>query len=162
DGTVPPPESALPEMAEPLRSYLGAVALLGARVRRDVAAAFLARLGFSGRIDELFPDEEIVLASRDAALAAIPPASRVPRARIAAEVLEAGGDLRGAAAVLVDAGDALTPRLAATLASALIDAARYRDARGLAMLLEGDARELLLARAERRTGDYSTALARVE
>src|SRR5205814_7820792 len=57
---------------------------------------------------------------------------------------------------------ALTPKLAQTLAAALLDAARYRDARQIAALLEGDARELLLARIERRTGDYATALARLE
>src|SRR5437763_2005826 len=189
DGTVPPPESDMPEVGEPLRSYLGAIALLGARVRRDVAARFLARLGFAGRVEELFGEEEIVLASREAALRAIPQASRIALARVAAEVLEASADLRGAAAVLIDAGDAsagaallervdlggdaiavlsalprpaLTPRLAETLARALIDAARYRDAREIAALLEGDRRELLLARAERRTGDYATALARLE
>jgi DNA-binding NtrC family response regulator len=189
DGTIPPTQSEPYDAVEPLRSYLGAVALLGARVRRDVAATFLARLGFSGRIEELFPDVEIVLASREAALAAIPSSSRIPLARVAAEVLESGGDLRGAAAALMDAGDAeaaaavlervewngdavavlstmprqaLTPKLAATLASALIDAARYRDARAVASLLDGDERELLLARAERLTGDYATSLARVE
>jgi DNA-binding NtrC family response regulator len=189
DGTVPPAESEMPEVGEPLRSYLGAIALLGARVRRNVAAKFLARLGFTGRIEELFSEDEIVLASRNAALRAIPQASRAPLARIAAEVLEASGDVRGAATALIDAGDAaaaaalleraewngdtigmlsalprqaLTPKLAERLASALIDAARYRDAREIAALLDGDSRELLLARAERRTGDYATALARVE
>ncbi|ONM65357.1 hypothetical protein B0B24_31015, partial [Pseudomonas aeruginosa] len=105
DGTVPPLESDMPEVGEPLRSYLGAVALLGPRVRRDVAARFLARLGFTGRIHEIFPDEEIVLASREAALRGIPAASRMPLARVAAEVLQAGGDIRGAAAALIDAGD---------------------------------------------------------
>ena len=189
DGTVPPPETEMPAVEEPLRSYLGAVALLGMRVRRDVAAAFLARLGFAGRIEELFPDSVIELASREVALRGIPQASRAALARIAAEVLEASGDLRGAASALLDAGDAsaaaallervewngdaiamlsalprqaLTPTLAETLASELIDAGRYRDAREIAALLGGDRRELLLARIERRTGDYATALGRIE
>jgi DNA-binding NtrC family response regulator len=189
DGTVPPPESELPDVGEPLRSYIGAVALLGTRVRRDVAAKFLARLGFAGRIEELFSEEKIVLASREAALRSLPQVSRAPLARIAAEVLEASGDVRGAASALIDAGEAseaakllervklggdaipvlsaiprqaLTPPLAETLACALIDAGRYRDAREIAALLDGDRRELLLARAERRTGDYATALARLE
>src|SRR5204863_1706979 len=107
-------------------------------------------------------DEEIVLASREAALRAVPQASRVALARVAAEVLEMSGDVRGAAVALIDAGDAsagaallervdlggdavavlsalprstLTPRLAETLARALIDAARYRDGREIASLL---------------------------
>src|SRR5205807_9790522 len=99
-------ENEMPAIAEPLRSYRGAIALLGARVRRDVAAKFLARLGFAGRIEELFDDEEIVLASREAALRAIPPASRIALARVAAEGLETSGVVRGAAAALTDAGDA--------------------------------------------------------
>src|SRR5207244_114934 len=94
DGTVPPPESELPDVGEPLRSYIGAVALLGTHVRRDVAAKFLARLGFTGHIEELFSEEKIVLASREAALRGIPLASRLPLARVAAEVLESSGDLR--------------------------------------------------------------------
>src|SRR6185436_15867081 len=56
----------------------------------------------------------------------------------------------------------LTPPLARRYAHALIDCGRYRDARELAALLDGEERELLLARAERRTGDYATALARLE
>ncbi|HKR62190.1 MAG TPA: sigma 54-interacting transcriptional regulator, partial [Thermoanaerobaculia bacterium] len=51
----------------------------------------------------------------------------------------------------------LTPSLARRYAHALIDCGRYRDARDFA---HGD--ELVLARAERRTGDYATALARLE
>ena len=54
------------------------------------------------------------------------------------------------------------PQLAARYARALVDAGRYRDAREVAPLLEGDARELILARCERRTGDYAPALARAE
>src|SRR5207253_2848773 len=54
------------------------------------------------------------------------------------------------------------PRLAARYAQALVDAGRYRDARDVAPLLDDDARELVVARCERRTGDYAPALARVE
>ena len=56
----------------------------------------------------------------------------------------------------------LTPQLARTLASALVDNGRYRDAREIASVLAGDDGELLLARCERRSGDYATALMRVE
>ncbi len=56
----------------------------------------------------------------------------------------------------------LTATLASALASAFIDAGRYSDARDLAPLLAEDDRELMLARCERRTGDYATALARIE
>jgi len=57
---------------------------------------------------------------------------------------------------------ALTPKLAEILASALIDAGRYRDARDAAQIVTGDAHELLLARIERRTGDYGPALTRLD
>ncbi len=57
---------------------------------------------------------------------------------------------------------ALSPALAARLAFAMVDNGRYADARDLAPLVADDKRELLLARCERRTGDYSAALARLE
>jgi hypothetical protein len=57
---------------------------------------------------------------------------------------------------------ALTPKLAEILASALIYAGRYRDAREVAQFVTGDAHELLLARIERRTGDYAPALSRLD
>ena len=50
-----------------------------------------------------------------------------------------------------------TPALLERFAHALVDCGRYRDARELAT---GD--DFLLARVERRTGDYVTALARLE
>ncbi len=56
----------------------------------------------------------------------------------------------------------LSPALAATLASAFVDDGRYADARELEPLVADDDRELLLARCERRTGDYGTALERLE
>ncbi|MEK6374655.1 MAG: sigma 54-interacting transcriptional regulator [Acidobacteriota bacterium] len=201
EGVIVDPDQVVPlkHVVEPLRSYLAAIALLGLRVPARVASAFLERLGFAVTDLEVadvtvIEDGAIVFASaamREAALQGMPSASRAPLARVAAEVLEANGDLRAAATLLIDTGDAraaaavlervrwtsgdetiralrelpppaLTPRLAETLASALIDAGRYRDAREIASLLDGDDRELLLARAERRTGDYTTALARLE
>ena len=135
-------------------------------------------------------DGHLVFASdaiRDAARQLIPPSSQAMLSRVAAGVL-ADIDLAAAASLLIEAGDAhagamllerapsaealpvlrtmprhaLTPKLAETLASALIDAGSYRDARDVARIVDGDARELLLARVERRTGDYATALSRLE
>jgi len=135
-------------------------------------------------------DGYLVFASEgicNAAKKLIPPTSQATLCRVAADVL-AESDLASAASLLIDAGDlraaaalleratsaealpvlramprhALTPALAETLASALIDGGRYRDARDVAHLVTGDARELLLARIERRMGDYAPALARLE
>jgi two-component system, NtrC family, response regulator AtoC len=119
------------------------------------------------------------------ALQHIPVASRGPLSRTAAEVLETNGDRCGAAMLYAEGGDvsraieileshrwasadesirilrafrtdALSPPLTTTLANALIEAGRYRDARELA------SSDSLLARIERRTGDYDSALARLE
>ncbi|MEA2162671.1 MAG: two-component system, NtrC family, response regulator AtoC [Thermoanaerobaculia bacterium] len=188
-------------LREPARSYIAALALLGSRIRLDVAAAFFRQLMFGGVTDELaidgitsLDDGHLVFASdaiRVAAKKLIPASSRPTLSRVAADVIaETAGDLPAAAALLLDAGDAraaatlldrasfangkdllllqslpraaLTPKLAQTLASALIDHGRYRDARDVVSMLTGDARELLLARIERRTGDYASALARLE
>lgn len=203
-GTLPDGEHAptLDSLREPVRSYIAAVALLGTRIRLDVAAAFFRQLMFGSVTDELTVDGitsiengHLVFSSdavRAAAKNLIPPSSRPTLCRVAAGVVaETAGDLTGAAALLVDAGDAraasallervtfvsndqalsllraiprqgLTPKLAQTLASALIDSGRYRDARDVVLVLTDDARELLLARIERRTGDYGPALARLE
>ncbi len=203
-GTLPDAEHAptLDSLREPLRSYIAALALLGTRIRLDVASSFFRQLMFGGVADELtvdgitsIDDGHLVFASdtiRVAAKNLIPSSSRPTLCRVAADVVvETTGDLTGAAALLVDAGDAraaaallervtfvsndkalsllramprqaLTPKLAQTLASALIDSGRYRDARDVVLVLTGDARELLLARIERRTGDYGPALARLE
>ena len=56
----------------------------------------------------------------------------------------------------------LTPALAMVLADAYIDGGRYRDARALATQAGESEGELILARAERRAGDYATALQRLE
>lgn len=191
----------LNSLREPARSYIAALALLGSRIRLDVAAAFFRQLMFGGVTDELaidgitsLDDGHLLFASdaiRIAAKKLIPASSRPTLSRVAADVIaETAGDLPAAAALLLDAGDAraaaalldrasfangkdllllqslpraaLTPKLAQTLASALIDHGRYRDARDVVSLLTGDARELLLARIERRTGDYASALGRIE
>ncbi len=72
-------------------------------------------------------------------------------------------------AALIEACDSVPRRsLAAShsllqrYARALVRAARYRDARDIATMIDGDDGELVLARIERRTGDYGPALARLE
>ena len=200
-GTLPIDEHvpALASLREPIRSYIAAIALLGSRVRLDVAAAFFRQLMFGGVAEELvvdgitsIEDGHLVFASEGIRIAAkklIPPSSQPTLCRVASEVvLETSGDLGAAASLLIDAGDSraaaalleratprealpvlrtmprhtLTPKLAETLASALIDEGRYRDARDVAHIATGDGRELLLARIERRMGDYAPALGRLE
>jgi DNA-binding NtrC family response regulator len=135
-------------------------------------------------------DGHLVFASegvRNAARGLIPQSSQPTLCRVAAEVLSER-DLAAAASLLIDAGDpraaaallerasvsealpvlremprhALTPKLAETLARALIDGGRYRDARDVAHIVTGEAREFLLAKIERRMGDYGPALARLD
>jgi DNA-binding NtrC family response regulator/tetratricopeptide (TPR) repeat protein len=200
-GTIPADEqvSEVAALREPLRSYIAAIALLGTRVRLDVAAAFFRQLMFGEGTEDLvvggitaIESGHLVFASegvRGAAKRLIPVSSQATLCRVAADVLaETTGDLAAAASLLIDAGDvraaaslleratpldalpvlrtmprhALTPMLAETLASALIEDGRYRDAREVAHIVTGDGRELLLARIERRMGDYATALARLE
>jgi DNA-binding NtrC family response regulator len=187
----------LESLPEPLRSYIAAIALLGTRIRLDVAAAFFRQLMFGDAVEDLvveaittIEDGHLVFASdaiRDAARRMIPPSSQVVLSRVAAEVLS-DIDLAAAASLLIEAGDAragsilleratpaealpvlrtmprhaLTPKLAGILAGALFEAGRYREARDLAGIVDGDARALLLARVERRTGDYATALGRID
>ena len=182
------------QLAEPLRSYVGALALLGRRIPRALASAFLQRFFFEQPLETLaidgitsVDDDAIAFtteAVREQAALAIPAASKASLCRVAAEVAEPAR----AAALLIEAGDldraaelldsvddllpvlrraphallAAHPPLAARYAQALVDAGRYRDARDVAPLLADDARELVLARCERRTGDYAPALARAE
>jgi len=190
---------AVASLPEPRSSYIAALALLGSRVRLDVASAFFEKLMFGEGVEDLvingiisIEGEHLVFASekvRNAARQLIPPSSQPTLCRVAADVLlETARDLTGAASLLIDAGDAraasalleraaardslpvlrtmprhaLTPTLAETLASALIEDGRYRDARDVSQIVTGDARELLLARIERRMGDYGPALARLE
>ena len=128
---------------------------------------------------------------REAAMQHIPAAARIGLARTAATLLESAGDSIAAAHLFFDCGDAaagvrlleavdwtshaetirvlravrpdsLSAPLARTLAVALIEAGRYRDARDLLPRLEGHEREVVLAQIERRSGDYGSALARLE
>ena len=117
----------------------------------------------------------------------IPSASRPALCRAAASLC---GDEQ-AASLLIDAGDfeegvrrlehvswsssdaviaalarlpstVLTPSLAMLLADAYIEGGRYREARALASQAGEAGGELILARTERRAGDYATALRRLE
>ena len=186
DGRVPPRAAMLPGLSEPVRSYIGALALLGTRIPRALAGAFLAEFLFRGPLEDLVVEgvtrldgDDFVILSPDAA-SLIPAASRPAICRVAAA--RASG-VR-AALLWIDAGDSAraaevleavqwssaeeivevlrqvpnrTPALASLYAHALVDCGRYRDAREVA---NGD--EWVLARVERRTGDYATALRHVE
>jgi DNA-binding NtrC family response regulator/tetratricopeptide (TPR) repeat protein len=202
-GTMPEEEraSSVSSLREPARSCIAALALLGTRIRVDVASAFFQQLMFGGVAGELaiegitsIEDGHIVFSSdaiRVAAENLIPSSSRPMLSRVAAGVMAGtAGNLAGAAALLIEAGDpraaaelleqvtfasdkhllllqsiprqALTPKLAQTLASALMERGRYRDARDIVLLLTEDVRELFLARIERRVGDYTPARSRLE
>jgi DNA-binding NtrC family response regulator len=191
-GDVPAPEAVLPRLVEPARSYIGALALLGTSTPRELATAFLGDFLFGGSLEELVVDGVTALdgtsfvfasdAAREEASRLIPDASRASICRVAAARAKGvraallwldAGDAEAAAKALqetefanaaetVDAlrrvpRSILTRELATRYAHALIDCGRYRDARELNT---GD--ELVLARIERRTGDYATALARME
>jgi DNA-binding NtrC family response regulator len=191
-GDVPPAAASLPALAEPARSYIGALALLGDDVPRDVATRFLGDFLFRGALEELVVDGVtsirndvftfVSTSTRAEAARRIPPASRPSICRAAAAHASGvqaallwldAGDAERAAAVLEETSwptaaatvealrrvpqSLLTPPLARRYAHALIDCGRYRDAREVA---QGD--ELVLASVERHTGDYATALARLE
>lgn len=186
-GEVPARTAVLPALAEPTRSYIGALALLGTTIPRALATAFLSDFLFRGALDELVVegvtslDEQVFSFANDAlrneAARSIPAASRSSICRVAATHAQGvraallwldAGDPEAAARVLetsewtVGALDrvpvsVLTPPLLRRYAHALIDCGRYRDARDL-----GSGDELVLARAERRMGDYATALARLD
>jgi two-component system response regulator AtoC len=186
-GEVPPAATPLPTLIEPTRSFLSALALLGSRVPRELASRFLADFLFHGAIEDLVVEgvtsldaSAIVFASdaiRDQAARLIPFASRPAIARVAAMHargvdaallwLDAGEPARAAEELeqsewTIDAlrripRSVLTPKLASRYAHMLVDCGRYRDARDAA-----PHDELVLARAERRMGDYATALVRLE
>jgi len=121
---------------------------------------------------------------RQEAMRSIPSSSHSSLCRVAAEVAEAHGELRSAAVLFTEAGDlpraaaifeavkwrsadeviatlrsfpraALSEKLAAILAEALVASGRYRDGRPTAS-------GRLLAQIERRTGEYGAALDRLE
>ncbi len=190
-GDVPPAPSSLPPFTEPTRSYLGALALLGTQIPRGTAQHFLGQFLFRGELEELAQEGVCSVdgkafsfatdAIRDAASRLVPIASRPSICRVAASECEGvtgallwldSGDAaraiesleRATFAAATETVDAfrriplaiLTPALASRYAHALIDCGRYRDARDVA-----PADELVLARAERRMGDYATALTRL-
>ncbi len=186
-GEVPPDDLPTIAIEEPRRSYLGALSLLGQRIPATVARTFLEEFLFSGSLEDLVVDGVTSLERNDFVLAMdlshlIPEASRAALCRIAANTTP---DLHRAANLLLQCGDfgaaaekastiswssatdaigllqrfpvqTLTPLLADNLASALIDTGRYLEARRVTT------NELLIARCERRTGDYAHALERLE
>ena len=192
-----PVDDAFSSLAEPRRSYVAALALIGTRVRVDVARRFLAEFLFDQPLDDLcltgitrveddhfgFQSEAI----REQCSRHIPSASRGALCRAAA----AAADPRRAAFLMIEAGDissgrerlealewsgpeeiaeqlaripahVLTPALARTLGNAYVECGRYRDAASVSPLLDPAEQDLLLARCDRRSGDYDTALARLE
>ena len=178
-GELPASEAAVGE------PYIAALALLGNEIPREMATRFLREVMFDGELSDLVIDEVTSLDETHFRIleSVGAPASREAVCRVAANVAEEAGDFTRAGLLLIDAGDAkrglefleratwrdsasiiaalrplqtLTPKLADTLATALIDQGRYRDAR------EITSNESLLARIERRTGDYKPALVRLE
>ncbi len=182
-GEVPKSGALLPSIAEPTRSYVAALALLGTRVPCDLAKSFLGDFLFHGDVRELAIDgvtrlenDAIVFASDAirAQAAKLVPSSIARVAATHAKGVDAAllwldaGEPQRAAEVLEGAEwtldeirnvprSTLTPNAASRYAHMLIDAGRYRDARDVA-----PHDELVLARAERRMGDYATALMRLE
>ncbi len=166
-GDLPRETGALAHVAEPARSYVAALSLLGMRFPRKLASRYLAELAGSSPAQDLLVDGVtshdgdggIVFLSpavRDAARQLIPAASRSQLCRVAAKAIEASGDLVYAAGLLLEAGDDLPPDLAYALANAWLDEGRYRDARDVAK------DQVTLTRIERRLGEYASALARVD
>jgi DNA-binding NtrC family response regulator len=163
---------AVVRLAEPKRSYLAALALLGRTIPRELASRYLRELMFDASLDELVVDGVSALengsfvfaedGAREQTASLIPVASRPSLCRVAAAAAEENGDYPRAARLLAGAGEKLAPHLARNLANAYLDAGRYRDAKALAPQLAEDDRELVLAQAERRMGDYAPALARLE
>ncbi|HEX6178832.1 MAG TPA: sigma 54-interacting transcriptional regulator, partial [Thermoanaerobaculia bacterium] len=192
-----PVADKLASVHEPRRSYIAALALLGRRVPREAASAFLATFLFDQPIESLIvegvtrvEDDCFVFASegiRAHSAAHIPAPSRAELSRAAASVMSG----ERAAFLLIDAGDtqkgidilesvetktaedtidllsrvprsALSERLAWRLGSAFAESGRYRDVADLADRLTPEHRELLLAHCDRRSGDYESAMARLD
>jgi len=160
-GTLPPDDITL---SEPSRSYLGALSLLGQRIPCDVAKTFLGEFLFTGSLEELLIDgvtsieNDCFVLTRNLSHL-VPEASRAALCRVAAEKLESfkWSGTEEIVRVLRDfPRHALTEKLAETLGAALIDLGRYSDARAITK------NDTLIAKCERRTGDYDSALARLE
>jgi DNA-binding NtrC family response regulator/tetratricopeptide (TPR) repeat protein len=151
------------------------------RLMSTARAADLVSEGVSSIRDGEFRFESHEI--RQEALRSIPTASRASLCRVAAEVAEAA-DRRAAALLLTEAGDlarasslfeaiewksaddviatlrafprdAMSPRLREIVADALVASGRYRDARTIAS-------DQLLAKIDRRTGQYAAALERLD
>ena len=184
-----PGDSAIAQLREPYRSYIAAVALFGDRIPVRLVNHFLERLMSTARAPDLISegisaidDGMFVLASTEIQRE-IPAASRPSLCRVAAEVAEGEDDRRCAARLYGEAGDharaasifesiewkscdelvaalrnfpreAMSPKLSEMLAEALVASGRYRDARTIAS-------NRLLAKIERRTGEYAAALERL-
>ena len=168
-------EAGVTSLREPLRSFIAAVALLGRRVPKTLVDHFLERVLSAARAADLVTEgvcaldgEEFVFASdeiRREMIEAIPPSSRASLARVAQDVVQTYASLlesmqwRSAEETIRTLRalppSALSEPLKRTLAEALFAAGRYRDAREFAS-------EPLLARIERRMGDYGSALSRLE
>ena len=170
-GDVPPPPALLPLLAEPVRSYIGALAHLGARIPRAIAAEFLAEFHCSAPLETLVVEGltaldrgEFVFVSEAACAEAaklVGEESRAAIARLAVRHIEAVLErsewpTAEETVAALRRVPALSPALSLRYAHALVDCGRYRDARNVS------SDELVLARAERRMGDYATALARLE
>ncbi len=177
EGELPGPnsDSAVAALREPLRSFIAAVALLGRCFPEALADRFLERLLSTARAAHLVTDRVCAIKDGDFAfeseevrrqlIEVIPAVSRASLSRVAADVVEAY------AAVLESAqwrspnetirtlralpSSALSQTLKNTLAESLVAIGRYRDAREFAS-------EALLARIERRMGEYASALSRLE
>ncbi|HWW61326.1 MAG TPA: hypothetical protein VN181_08160, partial [Thermoanaerobaculia bacterium] len=94
DGDLPPADASLPSLAEPARSYVGALALLGTNIPRELAERFLAGFLFRQPLEDLIVDGitsieggEYIFSSdavREHAARLIPIASRPSICRVAA------------------------------------------------------------------------------
>ena len=200
NGDVPAIGATQIDLAEPRRSYVAALALLGTEVPLPVARGYLDQLLFAGDLTELavpgiatVDDDDYRFASNEVRARItnlIAPAEHASLYRVAAGAAEKSGRFDEAARLLLGAGDAaaavemfaksewssaeelvhdlaavpsaaLSSELAERFASALIDCGRYDDARAIAGRLADRARELTLARIERQTGQYDSALQRL-
>ncbi|HUR80685.1 MAG TPA: hypothetical protein VM733_07955, partial [Thermoanaerobaculia bacterium] len=157
-GDVPKSSAILPLIAEPTRSYLAALALLGTRVPCELAKSFLGDFLFHGDVHELAVDgvtrvdNDVIVFTGDAIreqAAKLAPSSIARVAATHANGIDAAllwldaGEPQRAAEVL-DAAEwtvddirrvprsILTPQAASRYAHMLIDAGRYRDARDIA------------------------------
>ena len=93
--------------AEPMRSYIGALALLGDRIPRQTAVKFLREFSFDGDLDQLVIADLTSLDDESfRILRPVPmPSSREAISRVAASVAEEAGDLARAGVLLIDAGE---------------------------------------------------------